>query len=52
VLIDEGRVIADGSFDELRNQQGEGSLERIFSNLTANRSMQDAAADVMKAFEN
>lgn len=51
VLIDEGRVIADGTFEELKSQQGERSLERIFANLTSNSSMHDAAADVMKALE-
>lgn len=52
VLIDEGRVVADGSFDELKQQQGNKSLEQIFSGLTSNGSMQDAAADVIKALEN
>ena len=51
VLIDEGRVVADGSFEELRNLQGKGSLEQIFAGLTSNSAMHDAAGDVMKAFE-
>jgi len=52
VLIDEGRVIADGTFDALRSQQGNKSLEQIFASLTSHSSMQDAAADVIKAMEN
>jgi len=51
VLIDEGRVVANGTFDELRQQQGNKSLEQIFSNLTSNNSLHNAAADVMKAFD-
>ncbi|WP_062049394.1 ABC transporter ATP-binding protein [Bacillus sp. JCM 19034] len=34
VLISEGKIIADGTFDELRNKNMEGSLEEIFNELT------------------
>lgn len=34
VLLNDGIVIADGSFDELKNQLREGSLEEIFNQLT------------------
>lgn len=34
ILIDEGRVVADGSFEELKSQNEEGSLESIFNRLT------------------
>ncbi|MCK0472416.1 ABC transporter ATP-binding protein [Halalkalibacter sp. APA_J-10(15)] len=34
VLISEGKIIADGSFDELREKNLEGSLEEIFNELT------------------
>lgn len=51
VLIDEGRVIADGSFEQLRSQQGDASLEQIFASLT-NRSLDTSADELMKAMEN
>ena len=34
ILLAEGRVIADGTFEELQNQSKEGSLEQIFNQLT------------------
>ncbi len=52
VLIDEGKVIADGSFEELQSQQGNQSLEKIFAHMTAKESLSDAADQMMHAFEN
>ena len=52
VLIDEGRVIADGSFDELKQQQGNKSLEQIFASLTSNSSLSSTADEFMRAFDN
>jgi ABC-2 type transport system ATP-binding protein len=49
VLIDEGRVIANGSFEELKSQQGNTSLEQIFASLTANSSLDASADELMKA---
>lgn len=34
ILINGGNVVADGSFEELKNQSKEGSLEQIFNQLT------------------
>lgn len=51
VLIDGGRVIADGSFEELKQQQGNKSLEQIFSQLTSKDGLSVAADDLMKAFD-
>ncbi|HEX2534393.1 MAG TPA: ABC transporter ATP-binding protein [Chitinophagaceae bacterium] len=51
ILIDGGRVVADGTFDELQAQQGNESLERIFARLTANDSHTGAADELLKAFE-
>ncbi len=51
VLIDEGRVIANGSFSDLQQQQGNESLEKIFAHLTAKESLSDAANQLMKAFD-
>lgn len=52
VLINEGRVIADGTFDELKQQQGTQSLEGIFAHMTAKESLSDAADQLMNAFDN
>ncbi|WP_404814544.1 ABC transporter ATP-binding protein [Clostridium estertheticum] len=34
ILLNAGRIVADGSFEELNNNQMEGSLEEIFNQLT------------------
>ncbi len=52
VLIDDGRVIADGSFEELKQQQGNKSLEQIFSSLTSNSDYSESADELVKAMEN
>jgi len=52
ILIDDGRIIADGSFEELKRNQGEGaSLEKIFANLTSNGEMHEASGKLMQMFE-
>ncbi|MBY0479871.1 MAG: ABC transporter ATP-binding protein [Chitinophagaceae bacterium] len=51
VLINEGAVIADGSFEELQTAQGNQSLEKIFARMTAKDSLSDAADQMMRAFE-
>lgn len=43
VLLDGGRIVADGSFDELKEQNHEGSLEQIFNQLTGFNEHQDIA---------
>ncbi len=52
VLINEGTVIADGSFEELQQQQGNQSLEKIFAHMTSKDSLSDAADQLMNAFGN
>ncbi len=34
ILLNDGRLVADGSFEELRGQKKEGTLEEIFNQLT------------------
>jgi len=51
VLISDGIVLADGSFEELKQQQGNFSLEKIFSGLTAKDSINNAAEQMMSAFD-
>jgi ABC-2 type transport system ATP-binding protein len=52
ILINEGNVIADGTFEELRTMQHKDSLEAIFAGLTATESMHEASAKLINAFEN
>jgi len=52
VLINNGVIVADGSFEALQASQGKGSLENIFAQLTASSSLQDAASDLVSAFGN
>ncbi len=52
ILINEGSVVADGSFEELKQKQGDSSLEQIFARLTASESMSEASDKLMNAFEN
>lgn len=52
ILIDNGSIVADGSFAELREQQGNQSLEQIFAGLTAKESLGKAADDLLSAFDN
>ncbi|MFL5738965.1 MAG: ABC transporter ATP-binding protein [Flavisolibacter sp.] len=52
VLIDEGKIVADGSFEQLSQQQGNKSLEQIFASLTARDSFSTSADELVKALEN
>jgi len=45
VIVDRGRVIADGSLAELQARTGEASLERIFNGLTAHGDFDARAAE-------
>jgi ABC-2 type transport system ATP-binding protein len=51
ILIDNGIIVADGSFEALKAQQGDSSLEQIFSHLTAKVGQNQAADDLMRAFD-
>jgi len=50
ILINEGIVVADGTFEELKQKQGDSSLEQIFARLTANESLSEASEKLMNAF--
>ncbi|WP_248912406.1 ABC transporter ATP-binding protein [Paenibacillus antarcticus] len=43
ILLDNGKIIADGSFHELQQQSKEGSLEQVFSQLTGSHDHKDIA---------
>lgn len=47
ILINEGKVMADGSFEDLKQIKGDISLEQIFSHLTANESLLDASKKII-----
>lgn len=51
ILIDNGVIVADGSFEALQQQEGNQSLEKIFAHLTAKGGLEKAADDLMSAFD-
>lgn len=51
ILIAQGSILADGSFESLRQQEGE-SLEHIFSQLTGAQNFDQIADDFLSAFKN
>ena len=51
ILINQGVVVADGSFQQLQQQEGNTSLEHIFAQLTGNAAGVHAADDLLRAFE-
>ncbi len=51
ILINEGNVVADGTFEELKRSQDNTSLEQIFARLTASDSMHEASDKLMNIFE-
>ncbi len=51
VLINDGKVVADGSFEELKQQQGNFSLERIFAGITGKEGIDNAAEELIRAFD-
>jgi len=50
VIIDHGRVAADGTLAELQASSGEGSLERIFNKLTAHTDIEERAEEFSRTF--
>jgi len=50
IIIDHGRVVADGTLAELQASSGEGSLERIFNKLTAHTDLEERAEEFSKTF--
>lgn len=52
VLIDQGVIIANGTYAELKTQVGDKSLEQIFATLTASESQNQAADQIMQAMHN
>lgn len=51
VLIDDGRIVANGTFEELKRMSGDESLEQIFASLTSKDSYNTTADDLVRALE-
>lgn len=51
ILLNQGQVVADGSFDSLKEQLHEGSLEEIFNQLTGFKEHQEIAENMMSVIE-
>lgn len=45
VIINKGKIIADGSFESLQAQASQGSLENIFTALTGGAAQHRATAE-------
>jgi len=51
ILIDQGKVIADGSFSELNELSNDENLEKMFTRLTGNTDHGEKAEAFINAFE-
>ena len=51
ILIDQGKVIADGSFEELNKLTNDENLEKMFTRLTGNTNHGEKAEAFINAFE-
>jgi ABC-2 type transport system ATP-binding protein len=47
ILINHGEIVADGNIDELKNKSMEGSLEKIFNQLTGFNEYEKIAKDIV-----
>ena len=52
ILINEGSVVADGTFEELKKKDGDNTLEQIFAHLTGDESLADASNKLINAIGN
>ncbi|MCT4603563.1 MAG: ABC transporter ATP-binding protein [Marinifilum sp.] len=52
ILIDQGKVVADGSFKELNSKASKGSLESLFTELTGTSGHSKKAEEIINVFEN
>jgi ABC-2 type transport system ATP-binding protein len=51
VILADGKIVADGSFEELAARSGEAHLESIFAELTGSDDGQERAARVLEVLE-
>ena len=47
ILINDGQIVADGSFNELKEKSMEGSLEGIFNELTGFNEHKEIAEEIV-----
>jgi ABC-2 type transport system ATP-binding protein len=52
VLINQGTIIANGTFEELKSQRESGSLEQIFNQLTGNNEHVHLAEEFIQIMKN
>lgn len=52
VLINEGKIVADGSFEELKSGDAKESLEHLFTILTGTSGHIERAGEIVGTFEN
>jgi len=52
ILIDNGKVMADGSFAELNSSEQSESLEKLFTELTGTSGHSKKAEEIINVFEN
>lgn len=50
ILINQGNIVADGSFDEIKGAGNDESLEKLFARLTGNTN--DHSFEISEAFNN
>jgi len=51
ILIDQGKVIADGPFDDLKKLSDDKDLEKLFTRMTGNINHEEKAEAFINAFE-
>ena len=51
ILINEGQIVADGSFDELKEKSRQGSLEQIFNQLTGFNKHKEIASEFINELQ-
>ena len=51
ILINNGQIAADGSFEELKNKSNEGSLEQIFNQITGFDEYETLAGEFVSIIE-
>lgn len=51
ILINNGEIVADGSFDDLKGKSMDGSLEEIFNQLTGFNEHERIAKDIVSTIE-
>ncbi|MCB8814317.1 ABC transporter ATP-binding protein [Desulfosporosinus shakirovi] len=51
ILINEGQIVADGSFDELKEKSRKGSLEQIFNQLTGFNRHKEIACEFINELQ-